>query len=59
MFKVFFSIFSLCGPYKGLIKINMSKLDKRLPKNATKFGDHPSISSVKVDVFFIFSSVGP
>jgi hypothetical protein len=34
----------------------MSKFDKRLPKNATKFGDNPSISSVE-DVykgFFLF-----
>jgi hypothetical protein len=35
---------------------NMSKLDKRLPKNATKFGDHLSIISVGNDVqkFFLF-----
>jgi hypothetical protein len=34
----------------------MSKLDKRLPKNATKFGDHLSIISVGNDVwrFFLF-----
>jgi hypothetical protein len=31
-------------------QINMSKLDKRLPKNATKFGDHLSIFSVGNDV---------
>jgi hypothetical protein len=31
-------------------QINMSKLDKRLPKNATKFGDHLSIISVGNDV---------
>jgi hypothetical protein len=30
----------------GANQINMSKLDKRLPKNATKFGDHLSIISV-------------
>jgi hypothetical protein len=34
----------------GANQINMSKLDKRLPKNATKFGDHPSISSVEIDI---------
>jgi hypothetical protein len=35
---------------------NMSKLDKRLLKNATKFGDHLSIISVENDVrsFFLF-----
>jgi hypothetical protein len=38
--------FSLNGAYQ----INMSKLDKRLPKNATKFGDHLSIISVGNDV---------
>jgi hypothetical protein len=34
----------------------MSKLDKRLPNNATKFGDHLSIISVGNDVqsFFYF-----
>jgi hypothetical protein len=34
----------------------MSKLDKRLPKNATKFGGHLSIISVGNDVqrFFYF-----
>jgi hypothetical protein len=39
----------------------MSKLDKRLPKNATKFGDHPSNISVGDDVqrFSIFSFSGP
>jgi hypothetical protein len=33
----------------------MSKLDKKLPKNATKFGDHLSIISVENDVrrFFL------
>jgi hypothetical protein len=31
-------------------QINMSKLDKRLLKNATKFGDHLSIISVRNDV---------
>jgi hypothetical protein len=38
------------------IKLNMSKLDKRLPNNATKFGDHISIISVGNDVqrFFFF-----
>jgi hypothetical protein len=38
---------------------NMSKLDKRLPKNATKFGDHLSIISVGNDVrrFFLFLSL--
>jgi hypothetical protein len=36
--------FSLNGAYQ----INMSKLDKRLPKNATKFGDHLSIISVGI-----------
>jgi hypothetical protein len=37
-------------------KINMSKLDKRLPKNATKFGDNLSIISIGNDVqrFFYF-----
>jgi hypothetical protein len=46
----------------GTIQINMSKLDKRLPKNATKFGDHLSIISVGNDVrrfFSIFSFSGP
>jgi hypothetical protein len=33
----------------------MSKLDKRLPNNATKFGDHLSIISVgNVQRFFYF-----
>jgi hypothetical protein len=36
------------------IQINISKFDKRLPKNATKYGDHPSISSVEKDVLRIF-----
>jgi hypothetical protein len=43
-------------------QIKMSKLDKRLPKNATKFGDHLSIISVGNDVrrfFSIFSFSGP
>jgi hypothetical protein len=35
-------------------QINMSKLDKRLPNNATKFGDHLSIISVGNDVYRIF-----
>jgi hypothetical protein len=48
MFKGF-SIFSVSG-LKGANQIDMSKLDKRLPKNATKFGDHPSISSVEGDI---------
>jgi hypothetical protein len=30
----------------GANQINMSKLDKRIPKNATKFGNHLSIISV-------------
>jgi hypothetical protein len=34
----------------GANQINMSKLDKRLPKNDTKFGDHPSNISVGDDV---------
>jgi hypothetical protein len=40
----------------GANHINMSKLDKRVPKNATKFGDHLSIISVQNDVrnFFLF-----
>jgi hypothetical protein len=40
----------------GANQINMSKLDKRLPKNATKFSDHLSIISVGNDVqrFFLF-----
>jgi hypothetical protein len=42
MFKGF-SIF-------GFSQINMSKFDKSAPKNATKFVDHPSISSVEIDV---------
>jgi hypothetical protein len=34
-------------------QINMSKLDKRPPNNATKFGDHLSIISVgNVQSFF-------
>jgi hypothetical protein len=34
----------------------MRKLDKRLPKSATKFGDHLSIISIGNDVqrFFLF-----
>jgi hypothetical protein len=31
----------------GANQINMSKLDERLPNNATKFGDHLSIISVR------------
>jgi hypothetical protein len=44
--------FSLNGAYQ----INMSKLGKRLPKNATKFGDYLSIISVGnyVRRFFLF-----
>jgi hypothetical protein len=40
----------------GANQINMSKFDKRLPKNATKFLDHLSIISVENDVqrFFLF-----
>jgi hypothetical protein len=40
----------------GANQINMRKLDKRLPKNATKFADHLSIISVGNDVrsFFLF-----
>jgi hypothetical protein len=40
----------------GANQINMSALDKRLPKNATNFGDHLSIISVGYDVqrFFYF-----
>jgi hypothetical protein len=40
----------------GAKQIIMSKLDKRLPKNDTKFGDHLSIISVGIDVqkFFNF-----
>jgi hypothetical protein len=34
----------------GANQIKMSKLDKRIPKNATKFGDHLSIISVGNDV---------
>jgi hypothetical protein len=34
----------------GANQINMSKLDKRLPNNVTKFGDHLSIISVGNDV---------
>jgi hypothetical protein len=43
-------------------KINMSKLDKRLPNNAIKFGDHLSIISLGNDVqkfLFIFGYSGP
>jgi hypothetical protein len=44
-------------------QINMSKLDKRIPKNATKFDDHLSIISVfqemMFEVFSIFSFSGP
>jgi hypothetical protein len=39
----------------GANQINMSKLDKRLPKNATKFGDHLSIISVGNDVRMFYS----
>jgi hypothetical protein len=37
-------------------QIIMSKLDKRLPNNATKFGDHLSIisDSMKYSKVFIF-----
>jgi hypothetical protein len=40
---------------KGVNQINMNTLGLRLPKNATdkvqtKFGDHPSISSIEIDV---------
>jgi hypothetical protein len=40
----------------GANHIKMSKLDKRQPKDATKFGDHLSIISVGNDVrrFFLF-----
>jgi hypothetical protein len=40
-------------------QINMSKLDKRLPKNAKMFCDHPSIISVGNDVqsFFLYISL--
>jgi hypothetical protein len=36
-------------------QINMSKLDTRLPKNATKFGDHLSIILVGNDVQMFFN----
>jgi hypothetical protein len=39
--------------FNGAYQINMSKLNKRLPKNATKFGDHLSIISVGNDVQFL------
>jgi hypothetical protein len=39
--------FMLKRPLKGANQIDMSKFDKRLPKNAT---DNPSISSVEEDV---------
>jgi hypothetical protein len=47
-----YSRFSL----NGANQINMSKLDKRLLKNATKFGDYLSIISVGNDVrrFILF-----
>jgi hypothetical protein len=41
----------------GANQIYLSKLDKRLPKNAAKFGHHLSIISVGNDVqniFFLF-----
>jgi hypothetical protein len=40
----------------GVNQINMSKLNKRLPKNATKFGNHLPIISEGNDVqmFFLF-----
>jgi hypothetical protein len=38
----------------GANQINMRKLDKRLPKNATKFGDHLSNISVENDVRRLF-----
>jgi hypothetical protein len=53
-----YSSFSL----NGANQINMNKLDKRLPKNGTKFSDHLSIISVGNDVqrfFSIFSFSGP
>jgi hypothetical protein len=34
----------------SFFSFNMSKLDKRLPKNATDTGDHPSINSIEEDV---------
>jgi hypothetical protein len=47
----------------GANQINMSKPDKRLPKNATKFVDHLSIISVgnsySFKGFSIFSLSGP
>jgi hypothetical protein len=47
----FFFYFKLYWPLKGANQINVSKLDKRLPKMLQiKFGDHPSISSVEIDV---------
>jgi hypothetical protein len=38
----------------GANEIYMSKLDKRLAKNATKFGDHLSIISIGNDVRRLF-----
>jgi hypothetical protein len=40
----------------GANEINMRKLDKRLPKKATKFGDHLSTISVEdyVHRYFYF-----
>jgi hypothetical protein len=40
----------------GASQINISKLDERLHKNATKFGDHLSIISVGNDVQRFFSN---
>jgi hypothetical protein len=50
MFKGY-PILSLCGPLKGPIKLISAQLIKDYPRMLqTKFGDHPSISSVAIDV---------
>jgi hypothetical protein len=44
-----FLFLALAAPQRG------ANFDKRLPKNATKFGDHPPISSVEdVQSFFFY-----
>jgi hypothetical protein len=50
MFKGY-SIFSPRDPYKGPIKIIWANLIKDYPTMLqTKFGDHPSISSVEIEI---------
>jgi hypothetical protein len=48
MFKGFLCL-ALAAP-KRCQSNSYKKVDQRFPKNATNFGDHPSISSVEGDV---------